>query len=176
MIAAELEKLLGPSLKTSTFTTLAVTNAIKMAGGPYSQPRSVSVTTASSTGSYNIVDPIVFTGKDINGNTITESLTLTNADGGETIVGVKPFASLTSIAVPAQVDVNGHFTFGVRDVFLQSGCRSIRPGSTGAIKLVYIDGTPDTLSSLIAGEHLDIEPLKIFGDSGTTVTSFIVFL
>lgn len=74
---------------------------------------SVTVKTTTHAATYNITDPIVVTGIDEAGRTITESLMLTQVNGNETITGTKAFASIISIAVPAQVDALGTFKFGV---------------------------------------------------------------
>ncbi len=133
--------------------------------------RTLSVTTSSNTGSYNIADPITFTGTDSEGNAISEDLTLTNEDGGETLVTTKAFRTVTSIATPEQNDTGGAFTFGVRDIVpVANPPRAVRCGGAGNLKVAYDDGTTDTLTDIIAGEVLAISPTKIFGDAATTAS------
>jgi hypothetical protein len=145
-----------------------------LAGGPYSLTRSVSVTTSTHTGTYNIVDPIVFTGTDLYGNVQTENLFLTLVNGNETVAGVKAFKTVTNIHVPIQVDTLGTFKFGVQDAFVTDQCVDFRVGTSGNLKVTHNDGTVDTLA---VGnlEHLSISPAKIWGTSATTAQNLILF-
>jgi hypothetical protein len=52
------------------------------------------------------------TGKDIDGNTITESLTIPNG-GAVTVTSVKRYRSVTSLVIPVQSGAGGTFTVGV---------------------------------------------------------------
>ncbi len=81
-------------------------------GGTPATARAVTVTTTAATAAYNITDPIVFTGTDLDGDAWTESLYLTATNGGETIEGVWSLGSVTSVVVPAQLLATGAFTFG----------------------------------------------------------------
>lgn len=177
---------------SATFSgALASTNAIKtsiatsaspadyttfngtLAGGPYRLPRTVSVTSSASAGSYIITSPIVFTGTDANGTVITESLSLTATGGGETIVGTKGFATVTEIAVPAMHDTSGAFTFGVQDVIV-GGCAELRFGKAGNVKVVTSKGNTDTILDIVANERIPLSVSKIFGDASTTVQDITV--
>jgi len=53
------------------------------------------------------------TGKDIDGNTITETFAIPNG-GNATVAGSKLFARVTSVTIPAQSGTGGTFTMGVR--------------------------------------------------------------
>ena len=63
--------------------------------------RNLTVTVAATTAGHVKAAAIVVTGKNLAGETITESFTPT-ADTPATLVGAKAFASVTSVAVPAQ--------------------------------------------------------------------------
>jgi hypothetical protein len=54
----------------------------------------------------------VLTGKDIDGNTITESLAIPNG-GAVTLTSTKRYRSVTSLVIPAQSGTGGTFTVGV---------------------------------------------------------------
>lgn len=90
--------------------------AISENGTDQKYPRNVTVTTTVRTATYDIVDPIVVTGTNQDGTTITENLALTQVDGGETVTGSIFFSSITTIEVPAQTTALGAFTFGVANV------------------------------------------------------------
>ncbi len=95
-------------------------NGAAIATGVLDLPRSVSVTTSASVGSYAIASPIVVTGKR-GGETVTENLALTATGGNETIYGTQAFDSIASIAIPAQANTSGAFTFGVADICAPAG-------------------------------------------------------
>lgn len=178
-------------LKTASITTIAVANAIKtsiatsaspatyttfngsLGGGPYTLTRNVSVTSSSHTGSYTTASPIVFTGTDINGNVITDSLSLTSADGGETIYGVKAFKTITKIQVPAQTDTSGAFTFGLYNAYVTDYVYGVLCGGAGNLHVTYGDGTVDTVP-FSAGQSLIMSPVKIWGDSTATNVSVVI--
>lgn len=136
--------------------------------GVMNPARTVSVKTTANASTYT-GHAIVVSGTDPNGAPLSETLTLTATNGGETIVGTKPFRTVTSIGVPAQHDTSGHFEFGVRDVMLGTPPKSIRALAAGDLKVMYDDGTVDTISALAAKETIAISPVKIFGDAATTV-------
>jgi hypothetical protein len=75
-------------------------------------PRALSITTTPALGAYNTTDPIVVTGTIADGRVHVEEVYLTDADGGETIPGIWPFATITSIAVPAQLATTGAISAG----------------------------------------------------------------
>lgn len=64
-------------------------------------PRNLTVTVAATTAGHVKAAAIVVTGKNLAGETITESFTPT-VDTPATLVGAKAFASIDSVAVPAQ--------------------------------------------------------------------------
>ena len=63
--------------------------------------RNLTVTVAATTAGHVKAAAIVVTGKNLAGETMTESFTPT-ADTPATLTGAKAFASVTSVAVPAQ--------------------------------------------------------------------------
>ncbi|TFH47668.1 MAG: hypothetical protein E4H01_07840, partial [Lysobacterales bacterium] len=78
-----------------------------------SPPRNISITSTVHADIDAVA--VVITGKDVNGDDITESITLTDG-GGVTDVGAKAFAKVTSIVVPAQSGVGGALEFGFGDI------------------------------------------------------------
>jgi hypothetical protein len=78
-----------------------------------SPPRNITVT-ASSHADIDAVGVLV-EGKDVNGRTISETLTLPNG-GGSTVLGQKAFASVSRITVPAQSGTGGLLSFGFGDL------------------------------------------------------------
>lgn len=134
----------------------------------------ISVTTTTHAATYNIASPIVITGTNAKGATITDSLLLTLANGNETIFSTVAFASVTSIAVPAQADVLGTFVFGVGDIVLVDAIREIRGGAAGNIKVGYQGGFTDTFAALV-GERYKVLATRIYA-SGTTAFPLTVFL
>lgn len=171
----------GNAIKTSIATNVAAqsyaTTDLDGAVGQaqFALPQTVSVTTSAHGGSYIITSPIVVTGKDPFGNAITENLTLTATGGGETIQGVKSFAQVTKIDVPAMTDALGAFTFGVGDVLLPADTffRKLRANSAADIKVGFQDGTTDTIH-LTAGETVNVLVNRIYS-TGTTVTALTAF-
>lgn len=123
-----------------------------MFNGTLGVARTVSVTTAAHAGSYKTGAsfPIVVTGV-YGGTTVTENLVLTAANGGETIKGTKYFDKITSIAIPAENDALGGFTFGLQKIVApgQSGSptvfRAIKSSADGTLVLGYQGGFVDSL-------------------------------
>lgn len=79
-------------------------------------PRAVSVTTTVNAGTYVVATPIIVTGVEWRtGKSVQQTLTLTLANGGETINGSVMFSDAfpITVSVPAQVDAGGTFAFGV---------------------------------------------------------------
>lgn len=170
-------------LKTSiaTSTSVATYSGATLNGalanpGPATIPltMNVSVTTTSQSNTYNITSPIVVTGTNAAGATITDSLTLTTDDGNETVAGTKAFATVTSIAVPAQSNTSGAFTFGVQNIVFDEAAREVRGGSAGNIVVGYDGSTTDTIPCL-AGEHHKVFAKRIVS-SGTTALPVTVYL
>jgi len=136
-------------------------------------PQLVTVTTAASVGTY-VLAAITVTGTDETGAALTDTLTLTQANGSETLATTAAFFTVTSIVRPAQSNANGSFQFGVRDLVFSNAnpCRQIRFGSAGDVQLgfvggsgaPYIDTTPGT-----EGEQHAALIRRVYGD--TTITT-----
>ena len=123
-------------------------------------PRYPSVTTAASVATYNTIDPIVVTGTR-GGVVATVSLLLTDAGGDETIVGTTPLETVTSIAVPAQLQAAGGLSFGVSGIGpfakVLAGAivgnepyRAAKACAAGTLVMIFPDATTDT-TTCIAG-------------------------
>jgi hypothetical protein len=83
-----------------------------LAGAALTPGRPVQLTTSAAAGAYNVTDAIVITGTLDNGVAHTDRLFLTDTNGGETIVGTWSFATVTSVAIPAQFLTTGAITLG----------------------------------------------------------------
>lgn len=83
-------------------------------GEEFDEARYVVVTTSATTGAFNTAD-IVFTGL-LDGEEVTDTITLTAANGGETLYGDQLFDSITQIDVAAMADTDGSFQFGTAAV------------------------------------------------------------
>lgn len=135
--------------------------------------QTISATTSVHASSY-VLTPITVNGTDESGATISDTITLTLVNGGETISTSKGFASVTSIVIPAQHDALGAWTFGVRDVALVKPARAVRGGAAGNVKMAYQDATVDTLP-FTAGEVQCILPVRLYDDGGTTAWPVTVY-
>lgn len=131
-----------------------------------SPPRSVTVSRTSATGDYTLT-PIVVTGT-YGGETVTDTLTPANANGGDTLYGDQPFDAIVSIARPAQVNTDGAFTFGVGDVWAgpDRWFRAVKGAADGVLALQY-DASTDLLP-VKAGVLESVLPSAVKA-SGTTV-------
>lgn len=110
-------------------------------GGTLNPPRNITVTTTADASTYNTTDPIVVSGTDVEGTSITENITLTNANGGETKTGLKVFATVTSVVFPAMLTTNGGIRVGVG---ARVGLRYKPFLSAGGFPYAhpYVDGSP----------------------------------
>ncbi|MEA4869903.1 MAG: hypothetical protein VB062_04615 [Christensenella sp.] len=91
----------GDATATPAGTTVTKTPAADEFGAQPPCARNITVTVAATTAGHVKAAAIVVTGKNLAGDTITESFTPT-VDTPATLVGAKAFASVTSVAVPAQ--------------------------------------------------------------------------
>jgi hypothetical protein len=80
----------------------------------FDESRYVVVTTSSTVGAFN-ADDIVFTGL-LAGEEVTDTITLTAVNGGETLYGDQLFDSITMIEVTAMADTDGTISFGTAAV------------------------------------------------------------
>lgn len=163
LTAAEMEDTDGvrASLATSvgTITMLPAdfvsANMDTTTGAFLKLPRSVTITLSSSAGSYT-TDDIVITGKR-GTSTVTETLTPTTANGGETLRGTQIFDSITSIAIPAQVNTSGAWTVGFQDVAAPVGMQFVgirMNAASGTLNLGY-----GSLTDAVPGVQNYVEPI-----------------
>lgn len=172
----------SPSTVTSFTGALAgnltgtVNGATGINAGNGAVGRTITVTTSASAATYKtgIPNGIVVTGTDYAGNAQTETLALTNAGGGETVVGAIAWKSIASIVIPGQNNTSGAFQFGVQDIKMPGGCRSVRVGVAGNLHVGYSDGSTDVIPSVLAGEYLPARPTTVFGDALTTGSAITV--
>ena len=132
--------------------------------------RTVTATLSGSVGSYS-TDPIVITGK-YGGETVTDELTPSDADGGETLFGDQPFDILTSIVIPAQVDTSGAISFGVGDICARKGdafC-GVRCDTAITVHVQYDEGdSSDTDAHELGQYDYDaIAPNRVLTGTGET--------
>jgi hypothetical protein len=99
--------------------------------GTMSPPRNITFTTSS----HADIDAVacVITGLDIDGNALTETVTLTDG-GGVTDAGVKAFASVSSIVIPAQSGSGGTVEIGFGVLIGLTVKAKARGGTIGIIQ------------------------------------------
>ncbi len=166
-------------LSIATVVGVATYTAVNLDGligdDAMSPARTLTVVTSASVGAYVLASTMVVTGTDAAGRVLTETFTIGNADGGETLVGTKAFASVTGIVIQAQANTAGTFKFGVRDVVCAKAPYMVRASAAGNLHVGYSDGTQDTIPALNAKEYLEFAPTKIYGDVTTTVVGMTLF-
>jgi len=170
------------SIATAVTDSLYVTaNFDGVNGGTLAAPGvNVSVTSGASVGTYKTgaSNPIIFTGLDAHtGETVSESLLLTAANGGETIVGKQLFAgAMVSISVPAQNDASGAFEFGTgASVAIVPPARGVYIGATGDLVAALVDD--DAASSVTYADMVEgiTHPLWVRSiHESTTATSVVI--
>ena len=133
--------------------------------------QSVTVTTSTHTGSYNLV-AITVAGLDAKGNAITDTLTLTQVNGNETLKTSKGFTQVTSITVPAMVDALGAFTFGVTDLFFAQPPRWVIATAADSVIHMKFGSLGEDLPALTKGVAMPIQPSWIDASATTTATAF----
>lgn len=121
---------LKTAFATSTSpVTISSFNGV-LAGETMTAARPITITTAPAVGAYNTTAPIPVTALLDNGLAHTESVYLTDPDGGETIKTIFPFVSPTTVALPEMVTTAGSIEIGYADSpdvrkgsLLQRACR-----------------------------------------------------
>lgn len=164
---------IATAVAPATYITAGINGVIGLAA--MTPARTLTVTTASHASSYVASSTVVITGTDAADRIIAETFTLTGTGGGETIVGTKGFKTVTSIVVAAQTDTAGAFEFGVRDILCSARPYMIRANGAGNLHVAYDDGSEDTIPAMAAKEYITFAPVKVFGDSGTTITGLTLF-
>lgn len=154
---------IASSASAQSYSGTALNGAV--GAGVMSPPRNITITT-SGHGDIDAVK-VLITGKDINGAALTEEITLTNG-GGVTNAGVKAFASVTSIAVPAQSGTGGALEFGFGDIIGLAKKLVSRAGAPAII--VEITGNTRLAADGITGTFA----LPAVGAPNGTYTPFAV--
>jgi hypothetical protein len=170
-----------------TYTGAAINGALAISNVAYMRlPQAVSMTASSAASQYTALSLVVFTGTAWDGSALTESLTVTDANGGWTVVGNEGFRTVTQVLVAAQAATGGQWEFGVRDVLMPSASpiRQIRHGSDGDI-LVGFEGDDnaapnttlyrDTVTGL-EGERHDGLYRRVFGTAATTSSPVTIYI
>lgn len=134
--------------------------------------RSVTVTSAAQVGAYSTAAPIVITGVR-KGVVVTESISLTAANGGETVRGTQAFDMITQIDVPAMASTAGHLQFGVGDLCGPAGnvqvCDWFRPDADGFVRCRFdANGDRDDSLPVKAQAIEEVAPLRILTDQSLT--------
>lgn len=168
----------------ATFTAASLDGAMANPGPAFTKMHQLCVVTSASVGSYNIVDEITATCTDQFGVARTLTATLTDVNGGETVIFAdsdgNELGAMTcsSIVVPAQNDTSGQFEFGVRDVMFDEPARELRGGAAGNIAVLYeVDltiGEPDDVLPCLEGEHHTVSAWGIL-DTATDTTATDAF-
>ena len=140
--------------------------------GAISPSKLVEVTSSAVASVYNTTNPIVFTGLDYAGNVITDSVRLTAVGGGETVMGVKAFSSVTKIDVPAMLLGTGQLSFGVGDLCFEPPARNFEAGAAGTFKLIAQSGLACNVT-LLSGAVRNVAVKRV--DKTNATFPFIVY-
>ena len=156
---------IATSTSAQEYTGAALNGAYLVSNTSLNPPRRATVSSAASVGSYNL-SAIVFTGTR-NGVVVTDSLTLTDADGNETIRGTQVFDTIAKINTPVMVDGSGAFTFGVGDVCTYETLKMvIKPHATGVLALEYLGGTFSDSIPVTAHQYEPAACTAVLADQG----------
>ena len=134
-------------------------------------------TTLETPDTYNITDPIVFTGT-YGGEPATSSATLTAVKGDETIIADSPLDSVVSVAIPAQLGTAGEFTFGFTDLAARKSLgrvypwRKVRAGAAGNVGLKFECQDADVLA-MAEAEKDDLLITRVV--AATTAVAFRLY-
>jgi hypothetical protein len=161
------------SITPVTYITSGINGVIGLAA--MSPARTLTITTSAQAAAYTLASTITITGVDAAGRSLSEVFTIGNANGGETLVGTKGFAGVLSIVVAAQASALGAFSFGVRDILCDKAPYMIRANGAGDLHVAFSDASEDTIPAMAAKEYITFAPVKVFGDSGTTITGLTLF-
>jgi hypothetical protein len=164
------------SVATSASPALYVTTDINGAVGlaTFTCPRTISATLASHASSYVNNSKITVTGLDDVGTSISDILTITGTGGNKTITGTKFFMSVVSIAIEAQADTLGAFTFGQADAVVNAN--QVRVGVAGDLTIKCRDAanTVGTIYSVQIGEAVPVEIAIVYASStAQAITAYI---
>lgn len=118
-----------------------------------------TVSASSAAGAYTDASEVVFTGT-WGGEIVTRTATIVGTDGNATFIADGPLdlGSVTSIAVDAQADTDGAFTFGWSGVGPRKGRSWVliarEAVAAGALDVEFSNGQQDPNLSLASGELL----------------------
>ena len=170
-VAAGIKTSFPTSASPQTFTTF---NGSLSSSGAVSLPfgQRVTITSTSSSGSYT-TNAITVTGT-YNSVAQTDTVTPLTANGNESLKTTKPFDTVTSVALPAQVNTSGAWTIGVDDLVPVQPFRRFYVGAAGNVVVKFQDSTTDTVSIAGAPWMEDIIAPEIVG-SGTTAFPLRVY-
>ncbi len=138
--------------------------------------RRITATLASHASSYVAASIITITGLDENLDAVSDVLTIAGTGGGVTYTTTKFFRKVNTIAIAAQADTGGAFTFGVSDALVPGRVVQLRVGTAGNINLGYANGTSDCILKVAVGEAIPCQPNIIYGDSTTTVQDITAYV
>lgn len=151
--------------KTSTDTrTISYTDAKLFA-------RTAKVTTTAHTGSYVIGSLVTIIGTDVAGNSLTEAVALTSADGGENLTTIHAFQTVTSVVIDPQADALGAIAVSGTDILLPRVTKQVRVGTagSGALHVGYVSPSgsivQDTFTGVTAAEKIDVAIRWLYIDS-----------
>lgn len=102
---------IASSASPSLYTLSALNGTIGT--GVMNPVRRLTAALTASVGSYLSTSTITFTGLDSNSLPLSESILVTMPNGGGTLTTTGSFSAVTSIAVEAQINASGSFSFGV---------------------------------------------------------------
>lgn len=108
---ADADAIIATGASTAGLQTLTGASLDGVVGGAVMSPPRMLSFTFSSHADWDATTATV-TGKDVDGNTITETFAIPN--GGGSANGTTHFARVTSVAIPAQSGTGGTFTMGTR--------------------------------------------------------------
>ncbi len=101
--------------KTTSVAPVTLTPAAGLDGTAVqvmSPPRCVTCKTKVAAGAYTPGSVLLVTGKHKDGPTITDTMVITSADGGESLATVWQFAEIISVAIEGQATNTGTYTLG----------------------------------------------------------------
>jgi len=135
-----------------------------------------TVTASNTVGAFVAASAVVFTGT-YSGEAVTRTATLTSANGNETQFADGPMDSVTSIAVAAQADTDGTFTFGfsglvpTKNNVGQLKRWNFMAATSGNVVVGFSDGTSDTIAA-VAGIVYPVAITRLYTTTAVTVTVF----
>lgn len=140
--------------------------------------RTLTVTIAAAVGSYVAASEVTITGTDAADRELEEVFTIVGTDGTELLIGTKGFKTVTAVVIDTQDPTDGDagvVKIGVRDILIDEPIYSVRAVAAGNLHVQFDNGEEDTIPSMAAKEYVNFSPVKIFGDSGTTVVGMTLF-